>query len=80
MGRTGAGKSSLIQALFRIANFDGTIFIDNIDTKQISLQSLRSKISVIPQTPVLISGSIRQNLDPFDEFNDEVSIVFGSQP
>ncbi|XP_025073873.1 probable multidrug resistance-associated protein lethal(2)03659 [Pogonomyrmex barbatus] len=71
VGRTGAGKSSLIQALFRLADVDGVIDIDGIDTSQIGLHDLRSKISIIPQEPFLFSGSLRRNLDPFDSYTDD---------
>ncbi|KAL1513419.1 hypothetical protein ABEB36_002836 [Hypothenemus hampei] len=71
VGRTGAGKSSIIIALFRLAINEGRIIIDGIDTNRISLNKLRSTISIIPQEPVLFSGSLRKNLDPFDEFSDE---------
>ncbi|KAL5283205.1 ABCC4.2 family protein [Megaselia abdita] len=71
VGRTGAGKSSIIQAIFRLAYNEGTVKIDGIDIEKMDLQDLRSKISIIPQDPVLFSGSLRFNLDPFQSKTDE---------
>lgn len=66
MGRTGAGKSTLMSAIMRLVEAtSGSIEIDNINISSISLSTLRSRISIIPQDPFLFSGSLRMNLDPF---------------
>lgn len=71
VGRTGAGKSSIISSLFRFYNTTGMITIDGIDIHSVSLNQLRSSISVIPQDPYLFSGTIRENLDPFQQYTDD---------
>ena len=69
---SGAGKSTLMVALLRICELDsGSIKIDGVDIRCVGLKTLRSKIAVIPQDPVLFSGTVRTNLDPFDEFSDD---------
>lgn len=70
-GRTGAGKSSIVAALFHLYKIEGTIIIDDINTTELPLKELRKNVSIIPQDPVLFSGTLRRNLDPFDEYTDE---------
>ena len=72
VGRTGAGKSSLTLALFRIIeSAAGSITIDDQNIALMGLGKLRSRLTIIPQDPVLFSGSLRMNLDPFDAYTDE---------
>jgi len=72
IGRTGAGKSTIMLALFRIVDLcGGKLLIDDYDCSKIQLESLRREISIIPQEPVMFSGTLRWNLDPFDEHKDE---------
>jgi ATP-binding cassette subfamily C (CFTR/MRP) protein 4 len=88
VGRTGAGKSSIINGVFRMTEPRGDLFIDGIRVNEIGLHDLRTKISIIPQDPVLFSGTMRYNLDPFSQYPDkemwealeEVRILFFTNP
>ncbi|KAF0698068.1 Aste57867_11288 [Aphanomyces stellatus] len=72
VGRTGAGKSSLMMTLFRINEVaTGTIRIDGVDTATLGLKQLRSALAIIPQNPVLFKGTLRNYLDPFDDYDDD---------
>lgn len=73
VGRTGAGKSSLIQALFGMIACEPSseIYINGVKIQNLNLKTLRRGISIIPQNPFIFSGTIKQNLDPFNEFNNE---------
>lgn len=70
VGRTGSGKSSLTLALLRCIYTEGTVYYDGVPISLVNLDALRSRITIIPQAPELLSGTLRQNLDPFDQHDD----------
>lgn len=71
VGRSGAGKSTIMTAILRLAEPEGKIIIDDVNVLEIGLHELRTVISIIPQDPILFSGTLRENMDPFSEFTDE---------
>ncbi|KAK7694256.1 hypothetical protein QCA50_001436 [Cerrena zonata] len=72
VGRTGSGKSSLTLALLRCILTEGTVYYDGLPTSSLNLDALRSSVTIIPQVPELLSGTVRQNLDPFSQHDDAI--------
>ncbi|TDL17911.1 P-loop containing nucleoside triphosphate hydrolase protein [Rickenella mellea] len=70
VGRTGAGKSSVALALLRAIKTTGTVYFDGLPTHSINLDALRSSVTLIPQQPELLPGTLRENLDPFEQYDD----------
>jgi ABC-type multidrug transport system fused ATPase/permease subunit len=70
VGRTGSGKSSLTLSLLRCIPTEGDVYFDGLATSSINLHALRSNVTIIPQQPELLTGTLRENLDPFSEHSD----------
>ncbi|KAJ6502921.1 P-loop containing nucleoside triphosphate hydrolase protein [Mycena vitilis] len=70
VGRTGSGKSSLTLSLLRCIPTEGSVIYDGLETSELNLDALRSSVTIIPQVPELLSGTLRANLDPFGQYND----------
>ncbi|XP_030749669.1 multidrug resistance-associated protein 4-like isoform X2 [Sitophilus oryzae] len=70
IGRTGAGKTTLVSALYRLKDIEGTVLIDDVDIKELNIKFLRKNIGIIPQDPVLFTGTVRYNIDPKGLFPD----------
>ncbi|KAF9475019.1 multidrug resistance-associated ABC transporter [Pholiota conissans] len=70
VGRTGSGKTSLTLSLLRCIITEGNVFYDGLPTHTVNLDALRSHVTIIPQTPELLSGTLRRNLDPFEQHDD----------
>ena len=72
MGRTGSGKSTITLCLFRLLEaYEGKIYIDDIDISSIPLEILRNNITIIPQDPLLIEGTLKFNIDPFNNYTKD---------
>ena len=71
VGRTGAGKSSLVASLFRMPEHDGKIFLGGVCLSELNIQEAREALTAIPQDPIFFTGTLRSNLDPFQEFDDQ---------
>jgi len=81
VGRTGSGKSTIIQVLFRLVEpSGGRIIVDGIDISILGLHDLRSRFGIIPQEPVLFEGTVRSNIDPIGQYADEEIWKVSTEP